>query len=104
MANTIRMVHQNTGIHCDAYEGFSWTTLFFGFVPAVIRGDLYGAAIGFIVFLVCFSALASVIPAFLWVAWAFLYNANHMTRLVERGYVEKARYDLWVNEPDYTKQ
>ena len=31
------------------YEGFSWTTFFFGFWPAALRADVRGAVAGFVI-------------------------------------------------------
>ncbi|WP_223871824.1 hypothetical protein [Candidatus Dactylopiibacterium carminicum] len=39
MATRIVLQHKETGFIKNGYYGFSWTTLFFGFMPALFRGD-----------------------------------------------------------------
>jgi hypothetical protein len=66
--------------------GFSWTTFFFGFFPALFRGDLKWAAIMFIT--------ATVVGAFTvgfgaWIPgiiFSFLYNNINIKELLEKGY------------------
>lgn|SRR5690625_2023592 len=74
------------GLIKEVKIGFSWTTLIFGFFPALFRGDLKWAAIMFIagVFVgaITFGAGAWV----LWLVFAFIYNKIYIRDLVERGY------------------
>ncbi|WP_169085691.1 DUF2628 domain-containing protein [Paenibacillus sp. PL91] len=66
--------------------GFSWTTLLFGFFPALFRGDLKWAVIMFIisaavgVFTVGFGAW---IPG---IVFSFVYNKIYIKELLEKGY------------------
>ncbi|MGM0842241.1 MAG: DUF2628 domain-containing protein [Bacillota bacterium] len=66
--------------------GFSWTTFFFGFFPALFRGDLKWAAIMFImaavvgVFTLGFGAW---IPG---IIFSFVYNKIYIKDLLEKGY------------------
>jgi hypothetical protein len=85
MATEITLTHSN-GLYRKAYVGFSWTSLFFGGIPAAFRGDwmaffLYFAlAIGLVFFTAGFG-----VPV-LWIVWACLYNRWHARRMIERGY------------------
>ncbi|WP_139992268.1 DUF2628 domain-containing protein [Paenibacillus paridis] len=66
--------------------GFSWTTFFFGFFPALFRGDLKWAAIMFVaatavgVFTLGFGAW---LPG---IIFSFIYNKMYVKELLEKGY------------------
>lgn len=59
--------------------GFSWTTFFFGFWPAVFRSDWLWAVILFIACLLTYGVAAIV--------FAFFYNKIYINRLLDQGYV-----------------
>ena len=59
--------------------GFSWTTLFFAFMPALIRGDFKWFSIQ----LVC----AALSLDFSSLIFAFIYNRLYINDLLEKGYV-----------------
>lgn len=69
--------------------GFSWTTFFFGFLPALFRGDLKWAAIMFIS-----EAVVGGITFFMLglgativgIIFSFKYNQIHIKELLEKGY------------------
>jgi hypothetical protein len=74
------------GVTKSVKIGFSWTTFFFGFFPALIRGDLKWAAIMFItaalvgIFTLGFGAW---IPG---IIFSFVYNKIYIKDLLEKGY------------------
>lgn len=66
--------------------GFSWTTFFFGFFPALFRGDLKWAAIMFIssCFIGLFTlGLGAWIPG---IIFSFIYNQMYIREMMEKGY------------------
>ncbi|MBM7551169.1 DUF2628 domain-containing protein [Thalassobacillus pellis] len=74
------------GVTKEVKAGFSWTTFFFGFFPALFRGDLKWAAIMFIT--------AALVGAFTlgfgaWIPgiiFSFVYNKIYIKDLMEKGY------------------
>lgn len=79
MATTIMMKNPKTGVVKKGLYGFSWTTLFFGGLPAIFRGDiLVGVAV--MVASLCSMGIAGII-------WAFIYNKRYTVKLVEEGYI-----------------
>ncbi|MGO2118365.1 MAG: SHOCT domain-containing protein [Fusobacterium sp.] len=72
---------KNGGIK-NAPTGFSWTTLFFGFFPAIIRGDLKWGIIMFII--------AIVTGGLSWFIFPFIYNKIYIKSLIEAGYTPKS--------------
>jgi|TARA_B110000196_G_C21034869_1_gene609460 hypothetical protein len=62
----------------NAPVGFSWTTLFFGFFPALIRGDWLWAII---------MLVASVFTfGFAGIIFAFIYNRLYIQNLLKQGF------------------
>ena len=87
MATKIFMKHPSTGVTKIGFYGFSWTSFFFGGIPAIMRGDV-GIGLGVLLG----GIVASVLSAgLLWfiigLIWAFIYNKRYTIGLVERGYV-----------------
>jgi hypothetical protein len=87
MAERILMKHPVSGLIAKGFYGFSWTTSFFGGIPALFRGD-------FVTFLLIF-AVQAVLGVFtlgigsvvFGLIWAFFYNRYYTRKLVEKGYV-----------------
>ncbi|EUB76977.1 Protein of unknown function DUF2628 [Pseudomonas sp. GM41(2012)] len=68
----------NTGAMKEAPIGFSWTVFFFGFFPALFRGDFKWAAIMFVV--ACFTfSLSNLV-------FMFIYNKLYVKDLINSGY------------------
>ncbi|WQT47107.1 HrgC protein [Helicobacter pylori] len=68
--------------------GFSWTTLFFSFFVPIIRGDVEWAVIMFIAALFT-SFISNII-------FAFIYNKQYTTRLLESGYEPTDEYSRGI--------
>lgn len=74
------------GVVKEVKVGFSWTTFFFGFFPALIRGDLKWAAIMFITAAVI-GALTLGFGAWIpGIIFSFVYNKIFIKELLEKGY------------------
>jgi len=84
---TVHFHHPQSGRLKTAPVGFSWTTFFFGGIPALLRGHWVAAVV---MFLACFVTwgLASVV-------FAFFYNKWFVNHLVSEGFkVTGASHDL----------
>ncbi|SDL27779.1 hypothetical protein [Paracoccus chinensis] len=75
---TIDFHHPQTGALKQAPVGFSWTTLFFGFFPALFRGHWTGALI---IFLIGWITLG-----FAQLVFAFIYNKMYVKHLLSEGF------------------
>ena len=69
---------EKSGLIKEAPVGFSWTTLFFGMLPALFRGDFKWTLIMLI------TGFVTVGLAFL--VFAFIYNRLYITSMIESGY------------------
>lgn len=79
------MIHPQTKHKVYAPIGFSWTTLFFGFFPALLRGDFIWAAIQIICAIITFGFSGLVFP--------FLYNDIYVKGLLKDGYISIDEYN-----------
>jgi hypothetical protein len=78
MATLVMLRNPQTGIVKKGYYGFSWTTFFFGGLPALCRADFLVGVLILIGSVLTFG-IANIIAA-------FLYNKQYTTKLVEQGY------------------
>ncbi|KEI09529.1 hypothetical protein [Clostridium novyi] len=74
----INLKNNTTNQLVQAKVGFSWTTFFFGFFPALFRGDWKWAIIMFVASLVTFG--------FSHIVFAFIYNKIYINDLLNKGY------------------
>lgn len=70
----------------EAPIGFSWTTLVFGCLVPLLRGDFKWAAITFL--------LAAVSGGLSWFIVPFFYNKVYLDLLVDKGYKAYSKEDL----------
>jgi len=73
------MKHSQTGALLDVPLGFGWTTFFFGFFPALFRGDIKNALIIFV--------LAMFTGGFSNLIMCFFYNKMYVNDLVSNGWM-----------------
>lgn len=73
------MQNRATLARATGFRGFSWTTLFFGFFPALFRGHVMAAVIMF--------AAAFVTFGIAWLIFPFIYNRWHFNWLSHAGFV-----------------
>ncbi len=66
--------------------GFSWTTFFFGFFVPIIRGD---ARLAIVVVTLFTFGLSNIV-------FAFIYNKQYTTRLLESGYEPADEYSRYL--------
>ena len=107
MAQMVRLTHKDSGIMKNGYYGFSWTTFFFGSLPALLRGDFLTFIGSFVVCCLIGLMTAGIGMFFAGFIWAFFYNGYYTRRLLERGYqfadasetVAEARTKLNVMPP-----
>lgn len=79
---SIMFENPHTGRIKEAPVGFSWTAFFFGFFPALFRGDWKWAVIMLILALITFSLSGLV--------FMFIYNRLYIKDLVGAGYKAKS--------------
>ncbi|MED1201779.1 hypothetical protein [Heyndrickxia acidicola] len=76
----------DAGVVKQVKVGFSWTTFFFGFLPALFRGDLKWAAIMLIIEGVLGSFTFGIGAGITGIVFSFVYNKIHIKDLLEKGY------------------
>lgn len=76
---TINLKHKESSITKSVPVGFSWTTFFFGCIPAFLRGDVKWGCI--------MLGLAIITCGLSWFIFPFVYNKLYTKSLLEKGYI-----------------
>ena len=84
--SSVKLKHPEYEIVKDAPVGFSWTVFFFGFFPALFRGDWKWGLI------ILFSALVTFGISNL--VFIFIYNKLYIKSLLEQGYTSIDSEDI----------
>lgn len=87
MATAVNLKNPSTGLTKTGYFGFSWTTIFFGFFPALFRGDFITFIGGFVIAIIIALITAGFGAFVINIIWAFMYNKYYTRKLLEKGYV-----------------
>lgn len=83
----MKVVLKNSGgLTKQVKVGFSWTTFFFGFLPALFRGDLKWAVIMLIIEAVLGSFTLGIGSFVTGIVFSFVYNKIFIKELIEKGY------------------
>lgn len=85
MAKPITMKNSSTGETKTAYYGFSWTTLIFGFFPALFRADWVSFIGSFVIYFIL-TATTGIGGFIAMLVWAFMYNRHHTLSLINKGF------------------
>ena len=92
MATEIRLRNPATGEEKVAYEGYSWTSFFFGAFPTLLRGDIVlGLNLFAVIVILGIGAFAAGLPTWLSSGivggvWGLFYNDIHSNRLRRAGF------------------
>lgn len=79
---SIYFLSPHTGAMKEAPVGFSWTTFFFSFFPALLRGDWKWGLIQLVLALIT-SGLSTFV-------FMFIYNKLYIKDLIDAGYKVKS--------------
>ena len=79
MGAVIMMKNPETGSVKKGFYGFSWTTLFFTGIPALLRKDIFTGILATILGVWTLGLLTLI--------WAFFYNKVYTIKLLKAGYV-----------------
>ena len=79
-------LQNHNGVEKEVKVGFSWTTLFFGFFPALFRGDLKWAIIILLIEVLVGSITYIVGAWVVMIVFAFIYNKIYIRELLKKGF------------------
>ena len=84
----VGVLKHESGVTKNVKVGFSWTTFFFGFWPALLRGDIKWAAIIFIAACMTGWLMFFLLPVYFVnaIVFGFVYNKIYINDLLLAGY------------------
>ncbi|MBM3568196.1 MAG: hypothetical protein FJX46_05500 [Alphaproteobacteria bacterium] len=86
MAKPVRLRHPDSGEIKTGFYGFSWTSLLFGGIPALLRGDI-AMGVAAIAFGLVLGGLGQpMLSVMAILAWAWIYNKHYTRDLLNRGF------------------
>ena len=88
----ITLKHRDSGIKKTARLGWSWTYYYFGFLVPIFRGEITIGVLHLVITFCTFGLFQIV--------WSFLYNKQHITRLLTSGWVlaDSPEVELFAKE------
>ncbi|WP_300561939.1 DUF2628 domain-containing protein [Companilactobacillus sp.] len=88
----IRMRNEQTGQVRETKVGYSWTTLLFGFFPALFRSDWKYAIIQFLTALAVGTVTMGFGTPLVPVVFSFIYNKLYINELIANGFTPADQY------------
>ncbi|WP_262315297.1 DUF2628 domain-containing protein [Lacticaseibacillus parakribbianus] len=82
----ISMTHPTTHAVKQTKIGFSWTTFFFGFFPALLRGDWKWALIIAVLQIGTGTFTWGISIGLISIIFAFVYNRLYINELINHGF------------------
>ncbi len=87
MAQSVVLKHEESGHLKTAYIGWSWTTLFFGFLVPLFRLDFKWAILMVILHFLAGAITSGFGILLTWLVFPLFYNKWYSRALLRRGYV-----------------
>lgn len=81
----VHLRHRDSGLPKVGRLGWSWTYLYFGWLVPMFRGEIGMALLHLLFSLFTFGIFQLI--------WSFLYNKQHLTRLMTAGWLLDANAD-----------
>lgn len=82
----ITLRNQQTGHEIGTKQGFCWTTVFFGALVPLFRGDLKWALIMFVVHALVAVVTFGIGLLVTYLVFGFIYNGRYISDLQAKGY------------------
>lgn len=92
----VTLSNNYTGEVKSVKVGFSWTTFFFGFFPALLRGDFKWFAIIALIEVAAGSFTLGIGITLVTVIFAFIYNGLYIKDLLSRGFQPASSADASI--------